>query len=296
MRNYSIKDLENLSGIKAHTLRIWEQRYNLLHPERTDSNIRKYSDHELRHIMNVSLLNKNGYKISAIAEMNHTQIEEQVLKISSSEFSFDTQINTLISSMTDFDEEKFEKIFSTNILQNGFEKTILNIIFPFLKRIGVMWQIGNITPSQEHFISNLIRQKIIVAIDGQVYHSNSTSKTALLFLPESESHEISLLFLSYLLKARNHRVIYLGQSVPFNDLKSIITTSKPQFIFSIFTSAPKSIYINSYIENLVNISPNTKFIISGYQIAVEKIEIKKSSLFLFPDTNQIVDFIDKNMV
>ncbi len=194
MSSYSIKDLEQLSGIKAHTLRIWEQRYNFIIPKRTDTNIRYYDDKDLKLILNVSLLRENGYKISKIADMDQEQIAGAVLEITEKNFSFSDQIHSLVLAMIDLDEERFEKIMSTNILQTGFENTMLSIIFPFLSKIGVLWQTGSITPAQEHFISNLIRQKLIVAIDGCYVPSKEINNKYLLFLPEGELHEISLLF------------------------------------------------------------------------------------------------------
>ncbi|MEX0883706.1 MAG: MerR family transcriptional regulator, partial [Cyclobacteriaceae bacterium] len=204
MKYYSIKDLEQLSGIKAHTLRIWEQRYKILKPKRTETNIRYYDDDDLKLILNVALLNDNGFKISKIAKLNMEDIKSEILKLTERSFKFDDQIHALIIAMVELDEERFEKIISTNILKIGFELTMINIIYPFLSKIGILWQTGSIHPGQEHFISNLVRQKLIVAIDGQMYTGGG--KKFLLFLPEGELHEISLLFSSYLLKSNGHKV------------------------------------------------------------------------------------------
>ncbi|MFO7826254.1 MAG: MerR family transcriptional regulator, partial [Cyclobacterium sp.] len=184
MSSYSIKDLEQLSGIKAHTLRVWEQRYNLLKPKRTETNIRFYDDEDLKLILNVALLNDNGFKISKIAKMSLADMKSEVLKLTERSFAYDDQIHSLIITMVELDEERFEKIISTNILKIGFELTMLHIIYPFLSKIGILWQTGSIHPGQEHFISNLVRQKLIVAIDGQMYTGGG--KKFLLFLPEGE--------------------------------------------------------------------------------------------------------------
>ena len=194
MSTYSIRDLEQLSGIKAHTLRIWEQRYTILSPDRTDTNIRTYGDEDLKRVLNISLLKDHGYKISEIAKFSTDELNREIIKISDRQLSYPDQIQALTIAMLDLNEDRFEKIISTNILQSGFESTMINIIYPFLSRIGTLWVTGSIGPAQEHFITNLIRQKIIVAIDGQIGTSTSSGKKYVLFLPEGEFHEISLLF------------------------------------------------------------------------------------------------------
>ncbi|MEM6347663.1 MAG: MerR family transcriptional regulator, partial [Bacteroidota bacterium] len=210
MGTYSIKDLEQLSGIKAHTLRVWEQRYGIIQPSRTPTKIRYYDDADLRLVLNISFLNRNGHKISKIAKMTGDEIQNTVMRISDSNLEFPNQVNALVIAMVNLDEERFEKIISTNTLQFGFENTMLHIIYPFLERIGILWQTGSINPAHEHFMSNLIRQKLIVAIDGQIRSQNPNASKYLLFLPEGEQHELSLLFSAYIIKSRHNKVIYLG--------------------------------------------------------------------------------------
>jgi len=159
MSTYSIRDLEQLSGIKAHTLRIWEQRYAILSPDRTDTNIRTYGDDDLKRVLNISLLKDHGYKISEIAKLSSEDLNREVVKISERPLNYPDQIHALTISMLDLSEERFEKIISANIAQSGFENTMINIIYPFLSRIGTLWVTGSIGPAQEHFITNLIRQK-----------------------------------------------------------------------------------------------------------------------------------------
>src|SRR5210317_1574096 len=166
MSIYSIKDLEYLSGIKAHTLRIWEQRYNFIKPKRTDTNIRYYDDEDLKFVLNVSLLKDHGHKISRICSMPEQDIQLEVNRLMEKKMGFPEQIQSLTLSMLELDEERFEKTLNTNILQIGFERTMMNLVYPFFQRIGILWQTGAIASAQEHFISNLVRQKIIVAIDG----------------------------------------------------------------------------------------------------------------------------------
>ncbi len=218
MAHYSIKDLEKLSGIKAHTLRIWEKRYQIVKPSRTDTNIRYYCDDDLKRILNISILNRHGLKISRIAGMTDAQLSEQVMHLAQATGDHESQIEQLTIAMIEMDEERFEKTLSKSIMTVGFEETVLTIIYPFFDKVGMLWQTGSINPAQEHFVSNLIRQKLLVAIDSQNYPHNPESRRFLLFLPEGELHELGLLFFHYILKKHGHQVIYLGQSVPFADL------------------------------------------------------------------------------
>ena len=264
MSTYSIKDLEQLSGIKAHTLRIWEQRYNLLSPKRTDTNIRFYDDDDLKLILNVAMLNDNGFKISKIASMVEEDIRKEVVKLTERSLTYDDQIHALTISMIELDEERFDKVLRGNIQKLGFEQTMLNVIYPFISKIGVLWQTGAINPAQEHFMSNLIRQKLIVAIDGQSFKSDG--KKFLLFLPEGELHEISLLFATYLIKSKGHKVIYLGQNTPNEDLDSVYKLHHPDFLLTIITTSPSSEYVTEYIRGISERFSTSKILVTGYQV------------------------------
>jgi DNA-binding transcriptional MerR regulator len=261
---YSIKDLEQLSGIKAHTLRIWEQRYSLLQPKRTDTNIRFYDDDDLKLILNVALLNENGVKISKIASMAPNELREEVMRLTERSLTHDDQIHALTICMIEMDEERFDKILSTNILKLGFEQTMLNIIYPFMSKIGLLWQTGAINPAHEHFISNLVRQKLIVAIDGQI--TQGGGKKFLLFLPEGELHEISLLFASYLIKSKGHKVIYLGQSTPNDDLLSVFKLHQPDYLLTVITTSPSSEYVQDYVTALSERFTSAQILVTGYQV------------------------------
>jgi DNA-binding transcriptional MerR regulator len=261
---YSIKDLEQLSGIKAHTLRIWEQRYNLLSPKRTDTNIRFYDDDDLKLILNVALLNDNGFKISKIAFMDRPEMREEVMKLTERSLTHDDQIHALTICMIEMDEERFEKILSSNIIKLGFEQTMMNIIYPFMSKIGVLWQTGAINPAQEHFISNLVRQKLIVAIDGQVLAANG--KKFLLFLPEAELHEISILFATFLIKNKGHKVIYLGQNTPNEDLSQVYDIHRPEFLMTVITTSPAVEYVEEYLNGLSKRFANAEILVTGYQV------------------------------
>ena len=264
MRTYSIKDLEQLSGIKAHTLRIWEQRYNLLSPKRTDTNIRYYDDEDLKLILNVALLNDNGFKISKIVSMDRSEMRDEVMRLTERSLTHDDQLHALTISMIEMDEERFDKILSINILKLGFEQTMMNIIYPFMSKIGVLWQTGAINPAQEHFISNLVRQKLIVAIDGQI-HTN-TGKKFLLFLPEGELHEVSILFASFLIKNKGHKVIYLGQNTPTEDLKQVYDIHNPDFLLTVITTSPSSEFAQDYVNGLADRFKESQLLVTGYQV------------------------------
>lgn len=266
---YSIKDLERLSGIKAHTLRIWEQRYQLLLPLRNEGNIRSYTDEDLRLLLNISLLYNQGIKISKIALLNKNQIEEQVKEILNFNDSTSNQINSLIISMIDFKENQFDLLLNDNIKQIGFKDTIENLLFPFLRRIGYMWQTGTIYPAHEHFISNLIRQKLISYVANHDFKLKKDALTFVLFLPELELHEISLLYFNYIIKEAGHKVIYLGQSVPISDLKKVCDIQNPAAIVTIITQPFAEGQLQKYLDNLYcsfKIIKNTKILVSGMQI------------------------------
>ncbi|MCC5919952.1 MAG: MerR family transcriptional regulator [Cyclobacteriaceae bacterium] len=265
MIKYSIKDLEELSGIKAHTLRVWEQRYNFINPKRTNSNIRYYDQSDLKLILNVSILKESGMKISHIAKLSEEEMNDQILKITQRDLEYPDQVQALTLSMLQFDENRFEKILSGSILKIGFEDTMINIIYPFLSKIGILWQTGSINPAQEHFISNLIRQKLIVAIDGQYVEKNADTPKVLVYLPENEMHEISLLFATYIYKSRGNHVLYLGQNVPFDDVIKAYNFYQPDYIFSIFTCFPENDRVESYIKRMDQKLPESKIILAGYK-------------------------------
>jgi DNA-binding transcriptional MerR regulator len=285
---YSIKDLEQLSGIKAHTLRVWEQRYNFIKPQRTDTNIRYYSEEDLKLILNISLLKDNGHKISKICKMRFEDMHNEVLRITERKLGYPEQIHALTLALLDLDEDRFEKIMSTNILQFGFERTMLHIINPFMVKIGVLWQTESISPAQEHFITNLIRQKVIVAIDGQVSPGNDYNYKYMLFLPEGELHELTLLFSSYIIKSRKNKLIYLGQSLPIEDAKGIFETNQPDFVLTVSTSYPNYKEVQSYVNKLPEMFPAKKVLISGAQVVAQGIQTPPNVIIL----NKIQDLID----
>ena len=206
MGQYSIKEVETLTGVKAHTLRIWEQRYDFLKPSRTDTNIRYYTDEQLRMLLNIGTLNRNGMKISKIAELGKGELAKEVMNIYEDANEPDSLLDSMVHSMLDFDERRFEKTLTSAILKLGFEQAFTKLVFPFMSRTGVLWATGSVRVAQEHFITNLIRRKVLVAIDAQHIEVTKKTKKFILFLPEGEVHELLLMFTEYLLRKQNHEV------------------------------------------------------------------------------------------
>lgn len=263
---YSIKDLERISGIKAHTLRIWEQRYNILTPERTQTNIRYYNNYNLKKIINVALLNNNGFKISAIAKMSDSELLKEVERFLNDYKKESDQVDHLVLCLMDLDESKFEQIMNNAIIHFGFEDTMEKIIFPFFRQMGNLWLLGIINPAQEHYISNLIRQKIIVGIDRITTRPGIQARKILLYLPQLELHEMGLLYAHYLTKLRGHQCFYLGQSVPLEDLTAICKQLKPDQILSIYTAPNAEIDLNEYLHACAQQIPDIPFLISGRMV------------------------------
>lgn len=262
MNAFTIKDLENLSGIKAHTIRIWEQRYSFLNPQRTDTNIRYYSNDELKTVLNISLLNKYGFKISHINRMGAEEIKEKILSLSNAQAQQERIINELIHCMVDLDMDAFEHILDNFIQARGIEKSITYIIFPYLERIGILWVTNHINPAQEHLVTNIIRQKLIVGIESTQTHIK-TNKTALLFLPEAEHHELGLLFMYYLLKSRGVKVLYIGANAPLADVEYVAKLKKPDFLYTHLTSVANHFNFEKFITKVSIRMPSVPFIISG---------------------------------
>ena len=271
MAVYSIRDLEKLSGIKAHTIRIWEQRYGVIAPKRTKTNIRYYQDDDLKFLLNVSLLNKNGIKISKIAKMSRQAVAEKVASIAEINFENSTQLDALTLSMIEMDEQKFDRIVSMNIQQLGFERTMLEVIYPFLDKLGVLWLTGSINPVQENFISYLIRQKIIVAIDQEPIPQGKQVKKFIIYLPEGEKQELTLLFMHYILKSRRNQVLYLGQDISVADLRDACKVHKPDFIFTMISETFAKEPVQKYVDKLAETFPECQVLLSGYQVVAQKV-------------------------
>ena len=264
---YSIKDLERLSGIKAHTIRIWEKRYNILRPERTDTNIRYYCDEDLKRLLNISVLVKNGGKISRVATLSSEGLNQKILELNNVHTPAESgQIENLIVAMIEMDETKFEKILNNSIIKIGFEETMFSVIYPLLNKIGILWQIGTITPVQEHFISNLVRQKLFTAIDGLPVEKGEGSKTFLLVLPQWELHDIGLLVYNYLIRKKGHSTIFLGQGVPVNDVTSMNDHIHPDAIVTAFSTPTENEDMLEYLHALAKTYKGKPIYVGGIQL------------------------------
>lgn len=289
LTKYSIRDLEKLTGIKAHTIRIWEKRYGIVEPERTNTNIRFYSDDDLKKLLNISTLNRHGIKISRLAELSNEELIERVNELSNEVSDYDDLIESMVLSMIEIDEFKFEKLINTAILRLGFENALTKIVYPFFQKIGTLWLTGAIHPGQEHFVSNLIRQKIIVAIDGIIPPHNPNAKRYLMFLPQSELHELGLLFYSYIIKKYGHTVIYLGQSVPFEDLIRISESQKVDVLFTSFTTSVSLENLQDYIDRLAKQFSDKDIFINGLQLE-ENIIKSPENVKIFHNLNEFKEF------
>lgn len=231
MNHFTIKDIENLSGIKAHTLRIWEQRYQLFIPKRKESKHRYYDNEDLKHILRISQLYHNGIKISKIAQLPASSIRSMAMEQPIGKQNIDIYIHRLIEASIDFDEDRFEDLFEQSMKQFGLETTIIDVMYAFLERVGLLWLTDHIIPAQEHFASNIIKRKIIAALDALKTKPSPSSGTYVLFTPEGEQHEIPLLLNHYLMKASGKKCVYMGVDVPFDDLATYVHVKNPKYLY-----------------------------------------------------------------
>lgn len=285
MSVYSIKDLEHLSGIKAHTIRIWEQRYNLFSPQRTATNIRFYNDEDLKLILNIATLKEHGIKISKIVAMPMDLLAEEVRKISFEDRTHHDQISALTLAMIDLDENAFSTILDESTKQLGFEKAMLDIIYPFMRKIGILWMTNSINPAQEHFISHLVRQKLIVATD-QV-DSSHDGPLFLLFLPEGELHELGLLFANFLLRSKGARTIFFGQTVPLEALEEVYHKLLPQYMITAMTTAPESKEVQKFVKKLGSKFKSSQVYVTGSRVVGQDLEFPTNVQLL----NQFEDLV-----
>lgn len=276
MATYAIKDLERISGIKAHTLRIWEKRFALFQPKRTETNIRYYDGEDLRKVLNIAILKRHGIKISHIVDLSPEEIAARVLEITQSESSEEVQIENLLISMLELDELRFEKVIANCNLRLGFKETMLKVIYPFILRVGVLWQAGTAHIGQEHFISGLIRRKLIVAIDHEgMVKQLSGSKNFLLFLPEGELHELGILFYNYLIRRAGHRSVYLGQSTPIEDAELIHQQVPCNYVVTSVVSSGDQAAVEEILNKILNTFPNVEVILTNRIDFVPEVENRK---------------------
>lgn len=291
MHTFSIRDLEHLSGIKAHTIRMWEQRYGILKPSRTSGNIRTYDDEDLRMLLNIAVLNRQGMRISKIAGLSPEELQGSVRQATLEDGVSEGQVDALVISMIDLDEEHFDKILASATLRDGFEDAVRRVLYPFLDRIGVLWMTGSISPAHEHFIANLIRQKLIVAIDGLYVKPSEVRQTWMLFLPEGEHHEIGLLFLHYLLKKRGHAVVYLGANVPLDDVLSVGKVRDVDGVYAICTTQPGAADAERFLMRLADAFIGKPVVVSGARFREYRGRIP-TGVRILEDQDSVMGFVE----
>ena len=287
METYSIAQVETLTGIHAHTLRIWEKRYGFIIPERTDTKIRYYSDAQLKTLLNVSVLLDAGFKISKLAKMSHSELSAVSLEIQSSTASDQTDVKALIISMIDFEESRFEEIFQISVIRRGLLQTIVSVIYPFLHQVGVLWSVTKVMPAQEHFISNLIRRKLLAAIDALPTSKHKQAKKVILFLPENEHHEIGLLLAYYIFKNAGWMTIYLGANVPIENITVVEKQTDSNVLCTLLIS-PVIDPIKRFSNILENI--NTELVVSGNPALLPK-QSKGPKYHRIDSPNDLISFV-----
>jgi len=291
--DFSIKDLENISGIKAHTIRIWEKRYKLLEPERTETNIRHYGLKSLQKLLNVAFLNSNGIKISKIAKLSNEEVSADVREIASRGNIEHHAINALKMSMFHFDQVLFYKTYMNLLERHNFREIFYDIFIPLLNEMGLLWQTNTISPSHEHFISVHIKQKILLNIEKlQSLEPKPDTRTFILFLPENEIHDIGLLFVNYELRSRGYHTIFLGESIPMESLIDVLDFFNEITFVSYFTVKPNEredilIYLNNFKQLLLK-KESSKLWILGHKLGLLQANDYPKSTYGFNSIENLV--------
>jgi len=278
MAIYSIRDLEKLTGIKAHTIRIWEQRYGLITPARTETNIRYYTDENLRHLFNIALLNRNGLKISKLAQMTPEEIASKGAAIAQNNPNPNAQIDSLTLAMIDLNEAAFERVFVEYVGFNGFERAMLELVYPFLDKLRLLWLTNSISPAHEKFVGQIIRRKLMVAVDKAL--PGVDTPVFLLYSPEGETQELTLLFIQYLLRSRGMRVSYLGANVAIGDLRDACHALKPDYVFTNLQEPLPRHPIQTYVDNVVQAINGSGLLLTGHQFFVGPLKIPANVMLL----------------
>jgi DNA-binding transcriptional MerR regulator len=290
MITYSVAQVEALSGIKAHTLRIWERRYGFLKPMRTPTNIRYYTDAQLKKLLNFGILVRNGYRVSKLEKMTDQEVFDAVNSILADPESQDRdEIKGLTLAMLEMNEEEFDNIFERQVIRKGFLKTITEMIYPFLQYVGVLWNTNKAMIAQEHFVSNLIRQKLITATERLSIPPKS-SPSVVFFLLEGEDHEIGLLLANFIAKERGWLTYYLGQGVPISNIQKVVDLVEPQMLMSMFVT-PKPHKMNGFIDSVIGQS-NIPFVVSGNSENLEALE-EYSPLIKIASPDDFIEQLDK---
>lgn len=289
MANYSIRDLAKLSGIKAHTIRIWEQRYRIIEPKRTASNIRFYTDKDLKFLMNIAFLNRKGIRISKIAKLTKDEIAEEVDRLSKTEVEHTDNFQGLAMAMMDLNERKICQLLSKCFDRSGVEETILNVLVPFLEKASLLWLTGSISAMHEQFASCVIRRKILTALSKVKLQRATDRKKVLLYLPEGDQQELYLIFVEYLLKIRNIEAVYLGAKIAIDDLQLAVNIHEPHYIYTIISERHKCYVPESYVCSLSEKIEHSHLLVSGFQ-HTPKPEATPSNVTTLEDLNELIEF------
>ena len=287
---FTIKDLENISGIKAHTIRIWEKRYDLLQPNRTDTNIRYYSTDNMLKLLNVVLLNKNDFKISKIAKMTDEEILANARQVAYNVAVEDDAINAFKVSMFQFDKGLFNSTYNKLLHQRTFQQVFKEVFVPFLEQIGMLWHTKTIMPAHEHFISNLIIQKIQLNIEN-LEQNVLGNRTYVLFLPDGEIHDIGLMYLNYELALRGYQTIYLGQSLPLDNLSYFFKADTTIRFITSMTVKPYDEDLEAYFKLIDKILEGTPHCLKAIGKRTEQVKLKdfKSNISLYPS---VIEYLE----
>jgi len=278
MTHYTLYELEKLTGILAATIRVWERRYNIIKPKRTDTNRRWYDDDDLRRLINISIIYHSGIKISKIAKYSESELEEKAEFLTRDSFISDTNIKSLIVAMLSFNGNAVNEILLRSIINSGFEETFSSVVFPFLRRVGIMWHTGSASTGAEHFITNIFRGRLISAIDSLQPASDPKSKRVIMFLPENELHEMGLLFYSYLIRKMGHMVLYLGQTTPFSALTEVSEKWHSDILVTGILSDLSISEPEEYLKNLSSTFKSQKILVSG-SLADEPVIEKYNNIY-----------------
>ncbi|WP_431163315.1 MerR family transcriptional regulator [Flagellimonas beolgyonensis] len=294
-KSFSIRDMENLSGIKAHTIRIWEKRYNLFSPERTDTNIRTYNLASLQKLLNITLLYNNGYKISKIAKLGEEKIPVLVRDIVAEKSEKSHALNSMKLAMLNFDQSLFLQTYNGLMKEKSFTQIFNEVFIPLLNELGLLWQTHTISPAHEHFIANLIKQKIYIHTEQlQLKEPTQKDKVFVLFLPENEIHELGLLYLNYQLALRGYKTVYLGQTMPVENLVDLLKYYSNIRFVSYFTVAPTKDDLEDYFKSFAEVlemAPDSKLFVLGYQIQTVSEKTLPKAVSVFKSIEQFIQIL-----
>lgn len=289
---YQISDLEKLTGIKAHTIRIWEQRYNLIKPKRTLTNIRRYDNEQVKKLLNVTTLLSKGYKISKIANLSNKEIHQEIIRIQESNHTDSVRtifINNLIISMLAFDEQAFEKAYSAVVTRFGLLDATSSVFYPLLYKIGVMWSVNHATPIQEHFISSILTRKLMAATDGLPLPTRK-SKKFILLLPPNEFHEIGLLFANYIIRSKGYETVYLGANVPYEHIEDALKHTHSNYLMTFFMGNQNTTDVVAQVKKYISCHKHIISLISGPTHITNHIKQKKN-LYVLSSPNDLLTYL-----